>query len=284
MQMPGGKGKYNDMNKYLQVNRKLWDEKAQLHFGSEFYDLAGFTAGKSSLYPIEQEEIGKLVSGKTMLHLQCHFGLDTFTWARLGAVPTGVDFSSQAISQARVLQEELGLPVRFIEANIYDLPHHLNEQFEIVYTSYGVLAWLPDIRTWGQLIARYLKPGGFFYMVELHPFSMILDDAKNNTLKVGYPYFHNPEPFEFKVEGTYAVLDAEMKAEVQYEWAHTIGDILNALINAGLEIEYLHEFDYTVFQHFSILQKQGRLYVLPEGAPQIPLLFSLKAQKLDKKG
>ena len=156
----------------------------------------------------------------------------------------------------------------------------LQERFDIVYTSYGVLAWLPDIRTWGQLISRYLKPGGFFYMVELHPFSMVFESGKDKGLKVDYSYFHTPEPIEFEVEGTYAVLDAELKAEKQYEWQHTLGDILTALTDAGLKIEYLHEFDYTVFQHFSCLKKEGRLYTLLNHAAKIPLLFSLKANKI----
>jgi ubiquinone/menaquinone biosynthesis C-methylase UbiE len=263
----------------MSANQKLWDEKAQLHYGSAFYDVAGFKAGDSSLYPIEEEEIGGLVGGKTMLHLQCHFGLDTFSWARRGAVPTGVDFSSQAISQARALGEELGLPVRFIESNIYDLPDVLDETFDIVFTSYGVLAWLPDIRAWGQLIARYLKPGGFFYMVELHPFSMVLEDGPDGILQAEWPYFHETEPIEWDVEGTYAVLDAEMQAEKQYEWLHSMGDIINTLVDAGLVVEYLHEFDYTVFQQFKIMRKEGRLYTLPEGTPRLPLLFSLKAHK-----
>jgi len=267
------------MNQYLKANQKLWDEKAQLHYNSEFYDVAGFKSGDTSLYPIEQEEIGSLVSGKTMLHLQCHFGMDTLSWARRGAIPTGVDFSGQAIAQAQQLQKALNLPARFIKANIYDLPETLDETFEIVYTSYGVLAWLPDIKEWGQLIARYLKPGGFFYLVELHPFSMVLESGKEKSLRINYSYFHTPEPMAFEVEGTYAVLDAEMETEKQYEWQHTLGDIINALTDAGLQIEYLHEFDYTVFQHFSCLQKEERLYKLPNSAPKIPLLFSLKANK-----
>ena len=267
------------MNKYLETNKKLWDEKTKVHVDSAFYDVAGFKAGDSSLYPIEEAEIGDLVDGKTMLHLQCHFGMDTLSWARRGAIPTGVDFSSKAVTQAQALSTELGLPARFIESNIYELPDKLDETFDIVYTSYGVLAWLPDIRAWGQLIGRYVKPGGFFYMAELHPFSMIFEDGEDGRLQADWPYFHTPEPLEWEVEGTYADLDAVMDTEKQYEWVHSMGDIVNALVDAGLQLEYLHEFDYTVFQQFKIIQKEGRLYTLPEGAPRIPLLFSLKACK-----
>ena len=267
------------MKKYMQANQKLWDEKVGVHVGSDFYDLAGFKAGDSSLYPVEEQEIGELVAGKTMLHLQCHFGMDTLTWARRGAIPTGVDFSGEAIAQARKLAGELGLDARFIQSNIYDLPDVLDETFDIVFTSYGVLAWLPDTKAWGQLIARYLKPGGFFYIVELHPFGMALEDGEDGIVKVDYPYFHEEEPIEWDVEGTYADLDAEMETEKQYEWLHSMGDIINSLVGAGLQVDYLHEFETTVFQQFKILQKQGRLYTLPEGFPKIPLLFSLMAHK-----
>ena len=267
------------MKKYMQANQKLWDEKVAVHVGSEFYDVPGFVAGDSSLYPVEEEEIGGLVKGKTLLHLQCHFGMDTITWARRGAIPTGVDFSEKGIEQARKLAGELGVDARFIHSNIYDLPDVLDETFDIVFTSYGVLAWLPDLKAWGQLIGCYLKPGGFFYMVELHPFSMVFEDDPEGTIKVDVPYFHEDEPIEWEVEGTYADLDAKMETEKEYEWLHSMSDIVGGLLDAGLQIDYLHEFDYTVFQHFKMLNKEGRLYTQPEGFPKIPLLFSLMAHK-----
>lgn len=267
------------MKKYMQANQKLWDEKVAIHVGSEFYDVPGFMAGDSSLYPIEEEEIGEMVGGKTMLHLQCHFGMDTISWARHGAIPTGVDFSAEAIAQARKLADALKVDARFIHSNIYDLPDVLDETFDIVFTSYGVLAWLPDTKAWGELIGRYLKPGGFFYIVEIHPFSMTLEDSEDGKLIVDYPYFHDPEPIEWDVEGSYADFDAEFETEKQYEWLHSMSDIVGSLRGSGLEIDYLHEFDYTVFQHFKMLNKEGRLYTQPEGFPKIPLLFSLLARK-----
>src|SRR5919206_2445351 len=165
------------MNKYVESNRSLWDGWTRLHAHSEFYDLAGFKAGRSSLKDIELAEVGD-VRGRSLLHLQCHFGQDTLSWARLGAEVTGVDFSTEAIRLARALNEELHIPARFIQSNIYALPDVLDERFDIVFTSYGVLAWLPDLDAWGEIVARYLKPGGFFYIVENHPLTgMVSDDC-----------------------------------------------------------------------------------------------------------
>ena len=268
------------MDEYLKSNQSLWDQKAKAHLHTEFYDLAGFKAGNTSLYPIELDEIAGEVSGKDLLHLQCHFGMDTLSLARLGARCTGVDFSGEAIRQAQALNEELGLGCRFIQSDIYDLQKNLSGQFDIVYTTYGVLAWLPDLTRWAEIIAHFLRPGGVFFIAEIHPFSYAFDDKVDEAVLVaGYPYFNQPEPLAFTPEGTYADLDAKIDHPIQYEWAHSMGEILNALIQAGLRIEYLHEFDYTVFQHFSFLEQRGRLYHLPEGMPSLPLLFSLRAVK-----
>ena len=269
------------MKRYLDSNQKLWDEKTKAHIHSSFYDLEGFKAGASSLYPVEQEELAGEVAGKSLLHLQCHFGMDTLSWARLGAKATGVDFSPQAIAQARLLNDDLGMDCQFIQSDIYDLRDHLRGNFEIVFTSYGVLAWLPDLARWAEVIAHFLKPGGIFYIAEIHPFSYMLsdEDTGDTVMKVQYPYFHHPEPLSFEPQGTYADLNAEIDHAVQYEWAHDMGEIINALISAGLTIEYLHEFDFTVFQQMPFLIQRGRLYHIPEGMPRVPLLFSLRARK-----
>ena len=269
------------MDKFNQANREMWDRRAEHHFTSKFYDVPGFKAGKSSLDPVEVAELGPEVAGKTMLHLQCHFGLDTMSWARLGAIPTGVDYSAEAIRLAKGLNEELGLNCRFIETDVYKLPEKLDEQFDIVFTSYGVLTWLPDLRSWAELIAHYLKPGGTFYIAEIHPFSYIMDDSKMEKpdLRVAYPYF-DTEAMEFEASGTYTDGRLDLGEKKQYEWMHTMEEIINALIEAGLVIEYLHEFDFTVFQQFDFLEKKGRNYHLPEGMHSVPLLFSLRAQKI----
>lgn len=266
------------MDKYLEANRALWNEWAAIHEKSEFYDVAGFKAGKLSLHSIEIEELGD-VSGKTLLHLQCHFGLDTLSWVRLGARVTGVDFSEKAIALARSLSQELSIPATFICADIYELPKLLAQKFDIVFTSAGVLCWLPDLQRWTQIISHFLKPGGIFYIREFHPFALVFDDRENLTdLRVAYPYFHAPEPLRCPVKGSYADRSATVSQTVAYEWVHSLSDILNALISAGLKIEFLHEFPYCTFQMLPFMeQSEDGHWRLKQN---LPLMFSLKARLL----
>lgn len=268
------------MDKYLRTNLEKWDELVDIHAQSEGYALKQFKQGKNKLHSIEREEMGS-VKGKSLLHLQCHFGMDTLSWAMLGAQVTGMDFSPKAIQLAQSLSAELNIPGRFICCELYDLPRHLDEQFDIVFTSYGVLCWLPDLQKWAQLISRYLKPGGTFYIVESHPFSMVFDDDPGmKDLRVRYPYF-NKQPTRFEEEGDYADPDAHVQSKVDYEWTFTMGGIINNLIEAGLQIEFLHEFPYLCWRQFAFeeVSKDG-YYRLPKGMPSIPLAFSLKAKKL----
>ncbi len=263
----------------LQANRALWDEWTSVHAKSEFYDLEGFKAGKLTLRSVELEELGDL-SGKSLLHLQCHFGLDTLSWARLGAQVTGVDFSEKAIALARSLSEELDIEARFICCGVYDLPNVFDEKFDIVFASYGVLPWLPDLGRWAQVIAHFLKPGGIFYIVEHHPFVQIYDDEHPEELRVRYPYFHSSEPLECKVEGSYADPSAEVSQPVSYQWPHSLSDVLNALIESELRIEFLHEFPFCAYQMFPFMEQgEDGWWRLPDSQPEIPLLFSLKAVK-----
>lgn len=268
------------MDKYRRTNLALWDELVDIHAQSEAYALKQFKQGRNKLHSLEREEVGN-VKGKTLLHLQCHFGMDTLSWAMLGAEATGVDFSPKAIELARSLSAELNIPGRFICCELYDLPDHLDEQFDIVFTSYGVLCWLPDLQKWAQLISRYLKPGGFFYIAESHPFSMVFDDdAGLKDLRVRYPYFEKG-PTKFEDDSDYADPDAHIENRVDYEWTHTMGEIITSLIDAGLQIEFLHEFPYLCWRQFAFEEesKDGH-YRLPKGMPSIPLAFTLKARKL----
>jgi SAM-dependent methyltransferase len=272
------------VDEYKKANLALWNEWAHLHAASEFYDVEGFKAGKTSLNPVEMEELGG-VAGKTLLHLQCHFGLDSLSWSRLGAKVTGVDFSDQAIALARALSREIGLNADFVCADIYELPQVLSGAFEIVYTSYGVLAWLPDLEKWAAVIAHFLKPGGTFYMVEFHPFAQVFDDAETATgLHVHYPYFHSGEPLVFEVQGSYADRQAQVTQNVEYEWDHSLGEIVNSLVAAGLRIEYLHEFPFCVYAKFpSLMEKcSDGMWRLKVDDGMIPLMFSIKATKNDR--
>jgi len=268
------------MSEYTKANRKLWNAWTQIHETSEFYDNEAFKAGRSTLKSIELEELSD-VCGKSLLHLQCHFGQDTLSWARLGARVTGVDLSDEAIKLAGLLAAELNLDARFICSDIYELPGVFDEQFDIVFTSYGVLAWLSDLDRWAEIIARFLKPGGIFYIVEIHPYSDTLDDWETEPgLGIRYPYFKPAEPMVFDAETSYAEPHAIHTDPIRnYQWNHSMAEILNALMDAGLHIQFLHEFPMTVFQQLPFMKEIDGWYRLPENLPEIPFLFSVKATK-----
>lgn len=191
------------MDEYMESNRRLWDVWTHLHVKSQFYDVEGFKAGRITLTSIERQALGD-VNGRSLLHLQCHFGLDTLSWARLGARVTGVDFSPEAIRIARQLAQELGIPANFVLSNIYDLPHALSGEFDIVFTSHGVLSWLPDLKRWAQIVAHHLRSGGTFFVVDAHPFEMVFESGDKVTdFRVAYPYFAGA-PLRFEVHGSYA--------------------------------------------------------------------------------
>jgi SAM-dependent methyltransferase len=268
------------MEPTLEANRKMWDEFVFINSRSEMYQLEEFKKGMNKLNPLERTEVGD-VKGKSLLHLQCHFGMDTLSWARLGASVTGMDFSSKGIEMAKTLSSELHIPGRFICCNLYDLPDHLDEQFDIVYTSYGVLCWLPDLLRWAQIVARYLKLGGFFYITESHPFANVFDDEKDvKELKVRYPYFHSG-PMEFVADGSYADPVAKIPPHKEYEWMHGMGEIITSLCDAGLKIEFLHEFPYLCYAQLPFMEKgKDGNWRLPGSEESIPFTFSLKASKL----
>jgi len=216
--------------KYIDTNRGLWKGWTAINKDSKMYDLDGFKAGKNRLESIELEELTD-VNGKTMLHLQCHFGLDTLSWARMGAKVTGVDFSKETIELARSICDDINIDARFIQSELFDLPNHLDEKFDIVFTSYGVLAWLDDLNKWAELIAKYLKPGGTFYIVELHPF---LSSVSDDGAKMEFPYFNIGKPMKFKAEGSYSDPNADFNHD-SYEWFHSLGETVTALLDAGLK-------------------------------------------------
>jgi SAM-dependent methyltransferase len=263
-----------------QSNRRRWDEVTAIHAASEFYDLASFRAGKSSLRSVELEELDD-VRGKSLLHLQCHFGLDTLSWARLGAKATGVDFSEAAITLAQALALELNLDARFFCCDVYDLPQHLHGLFDIVFTSYGVLAWLSDLHKWAAVVAHFLRPEGTFYMVEMHPLTDIFSDSANaHGPQVAYSYFPAPEPLALDNPTTYADRTKLVANSRSFQWTHTLGEIVSALAGAGLRIEFLHEFPYCVYAKFPFLQQGADgWWLLPDRNTNVPLMFSLKARK-----
>jgi 2-polyprenyl-3-methyl-5-hydroxy-6-metoxy-1,4-benzoquinol methylase len=262
--------------KYYEVNKARWNELVDIHAKSQEYDLKGFIAGKNSLHQAELDILGD-VREKSLLHLQCHFGLNTLSWARLGAKATGIDFSDTAIELAREIARKVGVDAEFICSNVYDLPKVLDKQYDIVFTSIGVLCWLQDINEWGRIVARYLKPYGTFLLVESHPIMLIFDD-ESKELRIKYSYWHSDEPLSWETDGTYADEAAEIKNRRSYEWQHTISDVLNSLIRAGLRIEEVKEYPYLPWRYVKKAVK-GRDGCWSISGDPLPQMWSVKATK-----
>jgi SAM-dependent methyltransferase len=271
------------MDEHVKANQKLWNLWTPYHVRSQFYDVEGFRAGRlrqrHGVDHLHARLVGD-VRGKTLLHLQCHFGLDTLAWAQRGATVTGIDFSIEAVQAARALAAEMGIPATFVCSDVYDLPRNLQGRFDVVYTSDGVLGWLPDLEPWAEVVARFLAPGGRFHLIEGHPFALIFDDrTETPELRVLYPYFQGPEPIREEQEGSYAAPDAPIHS-VQHVWIHPIADVIGSLLRAGLEIESFAEYPYVAWRMFPWMeQRTDGSWQLPGGAATLPLMFSLCARK-----
>jgi SAM-dependent methyltransferase len=273
------------LDDYLKANLASWDEAVSVHVDSELYDVAGFKAGKTSLSEIELSELGPSVGeGTALLHLQCHFGLDTLSWARRGAVVTGADFSGEAIRTARALAAEVGLLARatFVESDVEHLPDALSGRFDVVFTSWGALIWLGDLERWADVVDHFLKPGGVLYVAEFHPYAFLLaEDATPDSLRIGYPYFMYGEPAKWDEPGDYADPDAKLQHTVTFEWLHGFAEIVDPLLRRGLRLDFLHELPYTIpGLPFPFLEKdENGLLRLKGHHEDFPLTFTLKMTK-----
>lgn len=264
-----------DNKKYFDANKENWNNRVDTHFNSDFYGINKFLQNKNSLNSIELNELGE-IKDKELLHLQCHFGQDTISLANLGAITTGVDFSDKAIQKAIQLAQMMNVHSDFTCSNIYNLRENLNKKFDIVFTSYGTIGWLPDINKWAEIVSHFLKPGGKFLIVEFHPFIWMFDD---NFEKFQYSYFHTDEPITEIPNKTYTDGNEELNA-VQYSWNHTLSDVINSLLNNGLEITSLKEYNYSPYNCFPhmIESKTGK-YVFKKYGDKLPLVYSLSAAK-----
>ena len=259
---------------YKEINKRSWNNKVDAHIRSDFYDMKGFLSGKSSLNPIELELLGD-IKGKRILHLQCHFGQDTISLAREGAKTTGVDLSDKAIQKAKEIAAECEVDANFICCDIFDLPNYLEGQFDIVFASYGTIGWLPDLNKWARIISHFLKPNGHFIFVEFHPVVWMFDDDFD---KIGYNYFNNGAMVETE-EGTYADREAKINQEFVV-WNHSMSDILNSLINNGLRIDSLEEYDYSPYNCFKhTVEFEPKKYRIKHLENKIPMVFSITANK-----
>lgn len=257
---------------YIEINRKAWNDKTKVHIASGFYDNQNFLDGKCSLNTIELALLGD-VNGKTVLHLQCHFGQDSISLSRRGAKVTGVDLSEEAIRNARAFAVQTGTDTRFICCNIYDLPTHLDEQFDIVYTSYGTIGWLPDLDAWAKIVSRYLKPGGLFVFVEFHPVMWMFD---NDFKEIKYNYFNEEAIIETET-GTYADKDAGLIQQT-VTWNHHAGEVLNSLLHNGLVLKSFDEFDYSPYNCFDhMVESEPGKFRIRHMGNKIPMVYAVTA-------
>lgn len=273
----------DDHEAYIEENRAYWDELAEHHPGTDAYDVESFLAGESTLRRLEVEELD--ATGERMLHLQCHFGLDTLSWVRDHGVAhaTGVDFAPTAIETARSLRERVGLSadeVRFVESDIYELSDHLDERFDVVFTSYGTVYWLPELDPWAREIEAHLEPGGRFYMADGHPFTEPFHhESTADDLRVAYPYF-NTEPTTVEQDGSYAGWNFGLEHTRSHGFSHPLGEIVTAIVDAGLRLEFLHEHPWSFFRRFDAMEsdEDERWYL--SGLPHdLPFTFSMMARK-----
>ena len=261
---------------YIEINRRSWNNRTDIHIGSDFYDLNGFMKGNSSLNEIELNLLGD-IRGKSILHLQCHFGQDTISLNRLGAQVTGVDLSDKAIENARKIASETKSDATFVCCNIYDLPNHLNKKFDIVFTSYGTIGWLPDLNKWAKVVSKFLKPNGKFVFVEFHPYVWMFDD---DFEKIKYNYFNSGAIVE-TMEGTYTDKKADLSQEYVM-WNHSLSEVINSLLKNGLEIRSFDEFNYSPYDCFNkTIEIEYKKYRIEHFDDKIPMTYSITAIKRD---
>jgi SAM-dependent methyltransferase len=269
------------MDQLIETNRRNWDERVAVHRADRtgFYAVERFRRGGDVLGPIEAGEIGG-VRGRRLLHLQCHFGLDTLSLARRGARATGLDFSAPAIVTPRELAAEAGLAARFVQSDVYEARAALPETFDVVFSSWGAICWLHDIRWWTAIVANFLAPGGFFYLADHHPCAIVLE-PEGQRLCWCHSWRSGPDdPIGYDAPTTYTGDDTVFANARAYNWNHPLSDIICGLIDHGLRIDFLHEHETVPWRMFPMMTAVGDgMYGLPEGYPRIRLSFSLKASK-----
>lgn len=267
------------------INRANWDERVAIHLASVPYDLTPLREGRGTLNPIEEAELGP-VAGLAVLHLQCHFGKDTLTLAQRGAAAVGLDFSEPAIAAARALAGEVGLAdrTRFVQADLYDAPEAIGAPaaFDLVYVTWGAINWLPDIARWAEIVAHFLKPGGRLYLAEGHPAALVFDDeappAHGGFPGAYVPYF-DTRGHTFDTPNDYADEQAVIANSRTVEWMHPLGEVITALIDAGLALDWLHEHDAVPWRMFRCLAEcQDGMFRWPTER-WLPLAFSLSATR-----
>lgn len=272
------------MDERLAANRSNWDERVPVHRASRFYDVDGWVRDGRGPRAHEATLLGD-VTDHDLVHLQCHFGLDTLSWARAGARVTGLDFSPAAITTARALAADAGLAdrARFVEADVLDAAAALAPAtFHIVYVSVGALCWLPSVDRWASQVAALLRPGGRLFLHEAHPLSWALAD---DEVVLQHTYFEEPEPYVDDYDGTYTDGDATLGNVRSYEWNHAVGEVVSAVLAQGLRVDRLEEHDWTAWPRFAWLVRDAdQHWSVPPGRPRLPLSYTLLASAPDQAG
>ncbi|MEV6280225.1 class I SAM-dependent methyltransferase [Nocardia sp. NPDC051832] len=269
---------------YRALNKANWDERAPAHAASPDYYVDRFLREAdfvSDVVRFDQPRLGD-IRGLRTVHLQCHIGTDTLSLARLGAEVTGLDFSPASLAQARQLAERAGTPIEFVESDVYDARTALGASgFDLVYTGIGALCWLPSVRRWAETVAGLLRPGGRLFLREGHPVLWATDETHTEALVLGYPYFELAEPMVFADQGTYVETDAEFTATTTHEWNHGLGEIVTALLDAGLTLTGLTEHTSVPWNALPGQMKRGDdgEWRLSAHSERLPLSYTLQAGK-----
>jgi SAM-dependent methyltransferase len=258
------------------ANRAWWDEAAPLHAESALYDLDGFRAGRDDIRPFEVTELGP-VAGRDLLHLQCHIGTDTLSWARHGARVVGLDFSQASLAVARRLAIDCSIDAEFVCADVYDAVAALGgRDFDVVYTGIGALGWLPDLARWAAVVHELLRPGGVLYLVEIHPTVLgVIEDGRTLTrdiLDADYRAWDEPG-------GTYAAPDVLLERTITHERDHALSEVLSAILDVGLTLELFHEQSSTNVPWPWAVRGDDGYYRVPDDRPRFPLTYSLRARR-----
>ncbi|ANF32384.1 methyltransferase [Leifsonia xyli] len=273
------------MSGYTDANRANWDERAPLHAdrGEHGYRISRYIADRSAISDVVRFDLPRLgpIEGLRAVHLQCHIGTDTLSLARLGARVTGLDFSPNAIDEARRLVADTGDDVDFVVADVYEAPDVLAPaSFDLVYTGVGALCWLPDVDRWAQVVTSLLAPGGTLHLREGHPILWSMDERLDDDLHLRFPYWEREQPLEWDDDSTYVETTRPLTATRTYEWNHSLGEIVTALIRAGLRIDLLEEHDSVPWEALpgQMVERDGE-FVLAALDGVAPLSYTLRAGK-----
>lgn len=261
---------------WLAANRAMWDDLARLHAATAYYDLPGVVAGRDDLRPWEDAELGP-IEGLDVIHLQCHIGTDTVALARRGAKVVGLDFSASSLGIAHQLSMDCDLDIDWVQSDVYQAATVLaGRRFDVVYTGFGALGWLPDLDGWAQVVHDLLRPGGFLYVAEIHPmWQTVIEDGRTvcqDAIEADWARYDE--------DGSYADPEAQLDHTVSYERLHAISDVLTAVLDAGLQLELFHEFDVTPAPTpWLVRNDDDGLYHFPPGTPRFPISYSLRARR-----